>query len=251
MKELIPILLIEDNPADIILLREALEGTSSISFQLTTATHLNLGLEQLREHSFEAVLLDLGLPDSQGLDTFKSVHAEYPDIPIIILSELRDEQLALEAVQAGAQDYLVKGVIGGESVARATHYAIQRQRSQVALRESENRFRNLFEHSPVAYLSLDEEGHFIDFNAQMCEMLGYEPGELLGRIFGELWSSETRSTFPGKFARFKRDGEINSEVQLITKDGTTLEATLEGNVQYEFIADCIIFSVYFFRAYHG
>ena len=198
--ERIPILLIEDSPTDALLYREALEGAAPASFQVTIAERLELGLEQLKTHSFEAVLLDLGLPDSQGLDTFHTAYKEHPDIPIIILSGWGGEGLALEAVQAGAQDYLVKGIVSRESVARVVRYAIQRQRSQVALRESENRFRNLFEHAPVAYLALDAEGRLIDFNAQLLELLGYEPQELYGRSFGERWSPETRAAFPGKFS---------------------------------------------------
>ena len=229
--ERIPILLIEDSPTDAFLYCEALEGAIPASFQVTIAERLDLGLEQLKTHHFEAILLDLGLPDSQGLDTFHTVYKEHPEIPIIVLSGWGDEDLALEAVQAGAQDYLVKGKVSRESVVRVVRYAIQRQRSQVALRESENRFRSLFEHAPVAYLSLDAEGRLIDFNTQMLEMLGYEPQELNGRSFGELWSPETRAAFPGKFARFKRDGKINADLQLLKKDGTVIEAALEGEIQ--------------------
>ena len=229
--ERIPILLIEDSPTDAFLYCEALEGAAPASFRVTIAERLDLGLEQLKAHNFEAILLDLGLPDSQGLDTFRAVYKEHPGMPIIILSGWADEVLALEAVQAGAQDYLAKGKISRESVVRVVRYAIQRQRSQVALRESENRFRNLFEHAPVAYLSLDAEGCFIDFNTQSLELLGFEPQELYGRSFGELWSPETRAAFPGKFARFKRDGKINADLQLLKKDGTLIEAALEGDIQ--------------------
>ncbi len=243
-----PILLIEDSPTDAFLYCEALEGAVPASFRVTIAERLDLGLEQLKIHNFEAILLDLGLPDSQGLDTFRAVYKEHPGMPIIILSGWMDEVLALEAVQAGAQDYLVKGKISRESVVRVVRYAIQRQRSQVALRESENRFRSLFEHAPVAYLSLDAEGRFIDFNAQSLELLGFEPQELHGNSFSELWSPETRSTFPGKFAHFKRDGKINADLQLLKKDGTVIEVALEGEVQSDangqfVLAHCIFHDI--------
>ena len=232
-KELISILLIEDNATDVILLREALEEVTSFSLQLTVSERLEQGLKLLSEEHFEAILLDLGLPDSQELDTFNKVHNQHPDIPIIVLSGMEDERLAFEAVQAGAQDYMVKGKAGGESIARATRYAIERQRSKAALRASEDRFRSLFEHSPVAYQSLDSEGIYIDVNEQLCEMLGYEREDLLGKNFSDLWSPEIRSTFPRKFARFKHDGEMDTEAQLIKKDGNVIEVVLEGKVQYD------------------
>ncbi len=236
-KILTQILLIEDNYADILLLREALEQDALVSFRVTTTDRLKTGLKFLQENDFDAILLDLGLPDSQGLDTFIRLHKESPDIPIVILSGLTDEDLALQAIQFGAQDYLVKRQEAWETAARTIRYAMERQRSQIALRESENRFRALFEHSPVAYQALDSDGKFVDFNTQLCELLGYEPYELIGESFDEFWSSETRATFPRKFDRFKRDGKMEADLQLVKKDGTVIEVLLQGKIQYDLHGD--------------
>src|SRR5438046_428942 len=105
------ILLVEDNLTDVLLLEEALAEVPNIKFALTHSDRLEDGLKLLGELHCDAVLLDLGLPDSQGFETFVKMHRQYPKVPILILSGLDDDALAVQAVQDGAQDYLVKGVI--------------------------------------------------------------------------------------------------------------------------------------------
>src|SRR5678816_3663964 len=126
------ILLIEDSPADALLLRDALEQDTIAFFQVTTVDHLNLGLHSLQENVFDIVLLDLGLPDSQGLDTFIQLHKAFPDTPVVVLSGLMDEDLAFRAIQFGAQDFMVKRQEAWNTAARTVRYAIERQQSQIA-----------------------------------------------------------------------------------------------------------------------
>ncbi|MEW6403553.1 MAG: GGDEF domain-containing response regulator [Chloroflexota bacterium] len=129
----IQVLLIEDNPTDALLLREAVREDALSSFEFTLAETLESAADLLRQQQFDAILLDLGLPDGQGLDSFTTIHGEFPDRPIVVLSGLADQRLALEAVQSGAQDYLVKGPAGWEVAARAIRYAIERKRMQERL----------------------------------------------------------------------------------------------------------------------
>src|SRR5450759_386443 len=89
---------------------------------------LSKGIERLSEGNIDAVLLDLGLPDSQGLGTFEKIHAAVQKVPIIILTAYKDDPLALEAVRRGAQDYLIKGKIDGSALVRALTYAIERKK---------------------------------------------------------------------------------------------------------------------------
>ena len=131
----IRVLLIEDNPADARLIEVLLEGVRVANFTLRWEDHLGEGLARLAgKNDFDAVLLDLSLPDSQGLDTIVKVRAQAPDIPLVILTGLDDESLGLSAVQWGAQDYLVKGHADGNLVARCLLYSIERQRMQATLR---------------------------------------------------------------------------------------------------------------------
>jgi two-component sensor histidine kinase len=142
------VLLIEDNPGDVRLIREMLAEARETIFHLESADCLATGLEQLERAPFEVVLLDLLLPDSHGLETFQQVRARVPRIPILVLSGLDDEELARRALQTGAQDYLIKGEVDSRGLDRAIQYATERQRAeqererlmvqlQAALREKE------------------------------------------------------------------------------------------------------------------
>lgn len=122
----IRILLIEDNPGDARLIREALGA----GFSLTVAATLGPALGLLRDRTFDVVLTDLNLPDARGLEAFTRVHAEAPQLPVVVLTGVDDETVAIQAVQAGAQDYLVKGQVNGDSVTRAVRYAIERRKMQ-------------------------------------------------------------------------------------------------------------------------
>ncbi|MDQ3816020.1 MAG: response regulator, partial [Armatimonadota bacterium] len=126
----IQVLLIEDNPTDVLLIEETLSAVTSAQFEVTHVERLGAALERLGEQRFDAVLLDLGLPDSQGLETFDKLHRQYPQIPIVVLTGLDDETVAVQAVQAGAQDFLVKGQVDSHALARAIRHAIERQRAE-------------------------------------------------------------------------------------------------------------------------
>ncbi|NJR38066.1 MAG: response regulator [Leptolyngbyaceae cyanobacterium CSU_1_4] len=123
----IPLLLLEDNLADACLLIEMLEEADD-SWQIVHAKRLSNALEHLRHTQFDIALLDFSLPDSKGLNTLTQVRAIAPDLPIVVLTGLDDQQLALQAVATGAQDYLVKGKFLSEFLIRVIHYAIERGR---------------------------------------------------------------------------------------------------------------------------
>ena len=127
---LIKVLLIEDNPGDARLIEVMLSLVSGTLFDVENANRLSDGLKHLSEGGIDAVLLDLGLPDSSGLDTFEKVHDQAPEVPIVMLTGLDDTELALEGVRMGAQDYLVKGRVDGDLLARTLRYAIERKSAE-------------------------------------------------------------------------------------------------------------------------
>ncbi len=128
------VLLIEDDPYDAELTMALLGEIRNFRCLAERADTLFRGLERLSRGGVDLVLLDLGLPDSLGLGTFELAYVQYPDIPIIILSGLADEEMAIKTVQEGAQDYLVKGNFDGNLLARAIRYAIERHRIKAELK---------------------------------------------------------------------------------------------------------------------
>jgi two-component system sensor histidine kinase DegS len=127
---LLRILLIEDNPGDTRLIKEYLSDLKGIKYILSTADRLNKGLEILDNEFIDVVLLDLKLPDSEGLKSVEEIFNISPNIPIIVLTGLNDENTAINAVKMGAQDYLVKDKVESELLIKSIRYAIERKRSE-------------------------------------------------------------------------------------------------------------------------
>ena len=138
------VLLVEDNPGDALLLREALiDLGGTLVLDLVHVGRLDDGLRRLRQEEFDAILLDLSLPDAHGLDTVARMQAAAPRLPIVVLTGLDDDAAALEAVRAGVQDYLVKGQIDGRLLIRALRYAIERKRTQEEIQQHLSRMATL------------------------------------------------------------------------------------------------------------
>jgi diguanylate cyclase (GGDEF)-like protein len=134
---LIRILLIEDNPGDAHLIEQMLEQAQGLEFTLTWVDNLTDGLAHLRTTPTDLLLLDLGLPESTGLDTVHKVLALAPAVPtLVVLSGLSDEELAVQAVQSGAQDYLIKGRVDTSLLVRSIRYAMERSQARKALRQA-------------------------------------------------------------------------------------------------------------------
>ncbi len=128
------VLLIEDNPGDARLIQEALSELTAMSLDLVMTDRLSHGVERLAGGDVDLVLLDLSLPDSDWQQTLKAVHRRCPLVPIIVLTGIEDELVANQAVEEGAQDFLIKGEVDARSLERAIRYAIQRHRTVSALR---------------------------------------------------------------------------------------------------------------------
>ncbi|HSE83342.1 MAG TPA: response regulator [Thermodesulfobacteriota bacterium] len=127
--EAIRILLIEDNPGDVRLIRELLSEAKGIRFKMESAGSLTKGLKLLAEKEFDMVLLDLALPDCRGLEVLEKVLVQAPTVPIVLLTGTFDEEsLAIKALRKGAEDYLFKGNIDGNLLTRSIKYAIERKR---------------------------------------------------------------------------------------------------------------------------
>ena len=157
-------LLVEDNPGDARLIKEMLVGVGSVRVEVSEAQSVPEALRQIDCQEFEVVLLDLSLPGTRGIETLTAMRSGIAHLPIIVLTGLDDEGLALEAVGNGAQDYLVKGQVDGDAIARAIRYAIERYRSEVELAVSRSSFSNIVERNGDGILVTDDSGtiHFVN-----------------------------------------------------------------------------------------
>lgn len=136
MEEGINILLVEDNPGDARLLDVYLKSSFNNMFSLYTTPFLSKGLELLEQHIFNIIILDLSLPDSNGLETFKKMHEHSPEIPIIVLTGFEDESTGINAMKSGAQDFLIKGRVNGKELSRSINYSIERYKLLKKLSEN-------------------------------------------------------------------------------------------------------------------
>ncbi len=175
----INLLLVEDDEADAGLVRRALRPLGG-RFRVTRQASLADGLAWLAGNDCQVVLLDLGLPDSVGLDTLLRVRQAAESLPIIVLTGHDDEDLALAALEAGAQDYLVKGAADGPALERAIRHAMARMHLEDRLRRSERRLQSIVTLAHDAILSVDRDHRIILFNPAAERTFGYTAAEALG-----------------------------------------------------------------------
>lgn len=174
------ILLVEDNPGDVRLLQEYLLGDRSVAdgFQLVHEDRLARGLERLSEADCDAVLLDLSLPDSRGIETLVRARAAAPGVPIVVLTSLDDEALGMQLIQNGAEDYLVKGAVTAPLLKRSLRYAAERQRMKRALRQNTNLLQSVLDGVADGVVMADEQGRFQVWNAAAERIVGLGPADV-------------------------------------------------------------------------
>ena len=177
------VLLIEDNPMFIKLIGEYFKDGFNTIFDLHSEELLRDGIESLSNNEFDAILLDLNLPDSDGIDTLLKLEPEKRNIAIIVLTGMDDEELASEALRYGAQDYLVKGNFSPELLIKSIYYAIERNESKIALQESEENYRILVDNQSDLIVKVDLEGKFLFVSKSYCKMFGKTEEELIGKNF--------------------------------------------------------------------
>jgi len=153
----IRVLVVEDSPSDAELIRIGLSRELSAVYIVTYVETLQAGLDVLRERSFDVLLVDLNLPDSAGIETCERLSQVVPAMPIIVLTGLDNDDLALQAVQAGAQDYLVKDQINGSLLSRSIRYAIERRRASDYQCQQDSRLRLISEQLPAVMWTTDRE----------------------------------------------------------------------------------------------
>lgn len=204
----IRVLLIENKAGDVQLIRAMLTEANAARFELECADRLAAGLVRLAANNIGVVLLDLDLPDSQGLDAFSKAYAQAPGVPIVVMSNRADEELAIKTVQEGAQDYLVKGQITSDLLVRAIRYAIERKRAEEALRGQALIFDNIHD----GIIMTDLMGNIMRWNPAAERMFGYYKDEVFCKTLDVLATRIINGHL--------RAGRWAGEMNFTRKDGT-------------------------------
>jgi PAS domain S-box-containing protein len=211
------VLLIEDASFAVTFIRETLayceeaELVKDTKFALTNVETLGEALKCISEHEFDLILLDLNLPDSKELATLDSVRKNAHNVPVVVITALSDEGLALEAMKKGAEGFLVKGQMGVNALLQAIFFAVERHQILMKLEEkirelerSKARFKNIIERIDCAVVVVDREGIVQFANSSSLKFLGSTPEDLIGEKFefpievGQMKEVEVRSKGKGK-----------------------------------------------------
>ena len=212
------VLCIEDNEDDVLLVKRQLFKNSNGRFGFSHSPTLKEGLEQLCTDPFDVVLLDLGLPDSSGLNTLMKLKQDHPEKPVLVMTGYDDETIGVKAVRKGAQDYLVKGQVGSDLLVRSVEYAIERKQMEEALRKSEEKLRIMFESVSDGMAVTDLKGKIIRANEALALMHGYSNSEeLLGKIGFDLVSAKHRKKCIAEFKKTIADGISRSNEYMLSK----------------------------------
>jgi PAS domain S-box-containing protein len=245
MSEALRILVVEDNPADADFIHEMLPETGAMSFQVESVSRLSQALTRLESKGIDLVLLDLGLPDSQGLQTLHKLRKAAPDVPVIVLTGTDDQELAFTAVRHGAQDYLVKGQFNRGLLTRAVRYALERQKAAAELQCNHEQYRRaIAAANAIPYQKVYGADTYAFMGEGIKELTGYAPDELrssvwkeiiletvfLGEAAGLPLAEAVRRTLAGEIKHWRADYRIRTRsgairwisdcsVQLLDADG--------------------------------
>ena len=179
----IKILLIEDSTTDALLLSKYFEKLDNNQFNLVRAKLLGEGLDYLREKEFDLILLDLSLPDSSGLESIKKIQNLTKEIPIIVLTGMNREEIAIEALREGAQDYIFKGEVFGSLLQRSINHSIERKQNSEKLRQSEARYRGIVEDQTELICRFLPDGTLTFVNQAYCRYFNQTSEHFLGQSF--------------------------------------------------------------------
>jgi diguanylate cyclase (GGDEF)-like protein/PAS domain S-box-containing protein len=180
------VLLVEGNPAEARLLQEMVSASGKQDLALSPCRSLAEAFTELESGATDCILLDLSLPDLSGLDGMNRLRETFPDLPIIILAGLNDEELALEVLSAGAQDFLVKGSIDGDGVKRAVRYAIERKAAESELARLGRQNEMILDSAGEGICGLDSSGIVTFANPAAARLLSCARDELLGSSFHDV-----------------------------------------------------------------
>lgn len=229
--ETINVLLIEDNPGDARLIEEYLRMDTSVKYSIHLTTTLADSLERLVYQKFDIVLVDLGLPDSQGIFTFHEIINANPISPIVIITGVDDENLGLEAISKGAQNFLQKSQINSTILNRTIKYSIQIKKINEELRAARENYSAIFEGAPNLIISVDPCGIIQDINTRIDMLLGYSKDEVIGKPLTMILHPDSVEKAKKSIEEIFKTGLLCSdEYKMLRKNGKEVYVEISSSV---------------------
>jgi diguanylate cyclase (GGDEF)-like protein/PAS domain S-box-containing protein len=225
------LLMVEDNSGDARLIREMFNEEGWGNTELTHVECMSEAEKHLSKTPVDLILLDMGLPDVQGLEAVRRAHSAAPCVPLVVLTSMDDEALAAQALHEGAQDYLIKGQIAPHALLRALRYAVERKNAERHLAQMEAMYRGLLEAAPDAMVISDSHGHILLVNAETQRLFGYTREELIGQDVEVLVPERFRKAHLGEshgYAAHTRARTVREALTLfaVRKDGSEFPAEI-------------------------
>jgi PAS domain S-box-containing protein len=240
LKDTIRALLVDDDRGDFLVTKALLGQIAHPTIELDWVPTYEEGLDAMAKGRYDIYLVDYFLADRTGLELLRETTAHQLQAPVIMLTGHGSHEVDIEAMQAGAADYLVKGQIEPEDLERSMRYALDRFEAQRALRASEERHQGMFDHLPLGVYRCTAEGEFLDANPALVRMLGYPDPVVLENDYASTFNvnSEHAESFKD---RLKEVGIVRGfETQLTAEDGSRIRIRntarvhrdMDGNVNY-------------------
>ncbi|MGE5795419.1 MAG: PAS domain S-box protein [Ignavibacteria bacterium] len=222
------ILIIEDKFSDIQTIKNYFKNFSEKNYEIVDCSTLSQGLNLLKQHNFEAILLDLTLPDSTGVNALKAIRDAGFDIPIIVLTTEKNTESGLELIKEGAQDFILKEQLQSDHLEKSLKYAFERKHLQLELNRSLKLYEETFEQAAVGFSNLSFDGKYIKINKKFAEILGYTKEELIKKEIEEITHPDDLEEDLRNLEKLIK-GKIESykiEKRYIKKDGSIIWVSL-------------------------
>lgn len=226
----IKILIVDDDEDDFFIISDYIRGIHPNRFVLHWCYNYLEALTHMKNHNYDLYFVDYRLGVKTGLDLLKEAVSLHCDEPIVLLTGKGNYRVDMEAMQAGAVDYLIKTELTSEKLERCIRYALDRSASVKALKANERKFRSIFERSKDAVYITNEDSQFVDMNTATCKLLGYSKDELQQLTLAQLIANPISRS---KYLTLLQDGDEvgDMEVELLTKDDSRISCILSASTE--------------------
>jgi len=226
----IKILIVDDDEDDFYIISDYIRGIHPSRFVLHWCFNYLEALAQMKNHNYDLYFVDYRLGVKTGLELLKEAISFHCDEPIVLLTGKGNYKVDMEAMQAGAVDYLIKTELTSEKLERCIRYALERSASLKALKANERKYRNIFERSKDAVFITNEDCRFVDMNTATCKLLGYSKEELRKINLCDLIENETYRDIYLSLLNEKNEVD-DLEVELLTRPNTRINCILSASAE--------------------